>query len=111
SIACFCLKWWTPGNELIGNHRQAIEVTGGSRFASRLFGGDIERRSYHCSRLLRVLITGNHESNAEVSQQQRSLRAQEHIGRFDITMNHPLSVSIVYRFGGLHQEGQCLSIM
>src|SRR5579872_3848617 len=81
-----------PCKELVGDDRQAIVIASRNCFALRLFGSHVFGRSDAHPGLCKMFLVGDDTCNAEVSQHQPVITAQEHITRFNITMYDVLLV-------------------
>src|SRR5579859_2899642 len=90
----FSLKRMPSCEPLIDDNSQCILVAGGIGFATALLWGCIGWGS-HCSRLARMTRSPANLGNPEVTQLHLAITVNEHIIRFDITVNDAVVMGIL----------------
>src|SRR5579872_6982446 len=87
------VEWGIAAEPFVGYHAKRVLITGRAWFPLELLGGHVGSRTGYILGLLRTRTLAD-GGNAEFSEQDLVVRADQHILRFDIAMDQLLRMHI-----------------
>src|SRR6266567_2728084 len=94
-IGTLSAEWELSGEQVVGDDRQTVVVTGRFSFALSLFWSHIFRCAKANACLGELFLVGKDACNAKIGQQEPVIVTQEHIAWLNVAMYYPLCMGIV----------------